>query len=362
MGVIHFPARKYRLLALAVAALLATGAAACSSGSGSTSSGSGGGATGVAFYKGKTINVVVNPPGNTLYGEMQLLAPQMAKYLGATMKLVSVPGASVVAQNEAAAAEPDGLTIGILSTLSNISTIYFDANQMSFGLQKLSIIGSFPRNANLMAVCKGSSFKTLNQVLTSKSTVTVLDTNQSTNSLLMHLIFRAYGTPVKYIEGYTPTSAGTGCIRGDGQIYMGPPPYVTNAAGSAMTPGIIPLLLTRDIPSDQTYSWLDKTPTITQYETAHPPTHANGSADLNIANVLSGDGSGDTLFAPPGTPADRVAALTAALKAAMKSSTVTQGLIKLTVDPRLIAPNVTATWLAAANKQTATVQAAVGKN
>jgi tripartite-type tricarboxylate transporter receptor subunit TctC len=292
---------------------------------------------------------------------VQLIAPLMAKYLGATLKLVSVPGASVVAQNQAAAAAPDGLTVGILSTLSNVSTIYFNASQMKFDLAKLAVVASFPRNANLLAACKGSPDTSLAQLLNSKTRVTTLDTNQSTNSLLMHLIFDAYGTPVKYIEGYTPTSAGTGCIRGDGNVYMGPAPYVTNAAGSAMTPGITPLLLTRTIPAGQTYSWLSAAvPAMTQYATTNPPSNANAASVLNLANELSGDGSGDTLYAPAGTPADRVAALTDAVKAAMKDPTVVQGLIKLSVEARLIEPTVTAQWLDQATQATSTIQKALG--
>jgi hypothetical protein len=68
MDVTRTRGRRRAVILVAAAVTLLVVGAGCSRGA-TPNKGASGGASGAAFYRGKTLTVVVNPPGNTLYGE-----------------------------------------------------------------------------------------------------------------------------------------------------------------------------------------------------------------------------------------------------------------------------------------------------
>lgn len=340
--------RVTALLTLLCAATVSV-STACSSSSSSAAGGSSGGASsssddsslasGLAFYKGKTITFVTNAPGGTPNTLANLFKSSLEQYLHATVNIVVAEGASAISNNRVAAAAPDGLTIGDLNVPSDITGQIFKTSGLTFSLQKVTYITPFHNGLEVILSCANSSYKSLPQIRGSKTPVRVVDASQTQNTLIMHLFIKAYQIPSKYIEGYTSTTVSPGCERGDGDIAVNKVAQFANAANTALAPGLTPLLLTAPIPSGSPFSWLSGTPTLAQYFAQNPPPTASAKEALQLATTLFGGGIGDVVFGPPGIAAGKVAALNAAFKAAMATTSNQQGLLKLGITPSYIDPS-----------------------
>jgi tripartite-type tricarboxylate transporter receptor subunit TctC len=106
-----------------------------------------------------------------------------------------------------------------------------------------------------------------------------------------------------------------------------------------MAPGTTPLLLTAAEPATSASAYLNKSvPTLAQYAAKNPPTTAAAKQAVQQA-INTFAGLGNVWFTPAGTPAAYNAALTAAIKSAMGTSSSIQDFLDQGTPPNFVAPS-----------------------
>ena len=286
-------ARRKRFVAVLVPAVIALLVAGCASSSSagaaksSTSKGCGSATDApagadLAFYCHKTITFIVDDaPGSDNDREMQALKPGVEKYLGATIKPVYYPGASVVGENKTTTAKNDGSTIGEASIKSSASYIFAGKNVLAFDPEKISYVWVTPPVNYAIVACKGSPYKTLEDLVNGKAQVTDVDIP---SYLLTRLFFAAYDINVKYISGYSGSDLPAACQRGDGQVASAPPESFLTSALNAMVPGETPLMLTAPVDPASSLAFLTNSSAVqmSDFVKAHPVTGAKESQALQL--------------------------------------------------------------------------------
>jgi tripartite-type tricarboxylate transporter receptor subunit TctC len=130
-------------------------------------------ASGVDFYKGKTVNYIVSTApggGYDLYG--RLVADAMQKYLpGSTFVVRNVPGAGhIVGANTIYKSEPDGLTLGTFNT-GLIYNQLIGLKAIRFDLGKMSWIGKAASDPRVIVVSAESGIKNWQDLMGRKEPV-----------------------------------------------------------------------------------------------------------------------------------------------------------------------------------------------
>jgi hypothetical protein len=251
---------------------------------------------------------------------MQALKPGVEKYLGATIKPVYYPGASVVGENKTTTAKNDGSTIGEASIKSSASYIFAGKNVLAFDPEKISYVWVTPPVNYAIVACKGSPFKTLEDLVNGKAQVTDVDIP---SYLLTRLFFAAYDINVKYISGYSGSDLPAACQRGDGQVASAPPESFLTSALNAMVPGETPLMLTAPVDPASSLAFLTNSSAVqmSDFVKAHPVTGTKETLALQLMLDFYGpSGMQGGIVGPPGIPTARLAALQAAFKYAEDDS------------------------------------------
>lgn len=326
--------RALQWVALAAAASLA--AAACSSSTKATSrpsttSSAGSASAGKAFYKGKTITFIApDKPGGGFDNWARTLAPAMARYLGATINITNIPaGNTIVGQNTMASASPNGLTIGWLNLVEDVSDQAAGISGVTFDPSKVSIIGATPPIPVVVIASPKSPYTTFAALTSAAGPVKTLTQTKGSTALIERVIMAAFGVKTQYIAGYESSAdLKAGFSRGDGQVAVDN----VSAFGPLITgKTATPILLTNAVSSTSTLApYLTGVPTVSEFAAQHPPVAGvqqvlNAVMALYTYNVA--------LAAPAGTPADEVAALRAAMQWAMQQTTVQKQAEKLHLVP-----------------------------
>jgi tripartite-type tricarboxylate transporter receptor subunit TctC len=317
--------------AVIVTALLAGGIAACSSGSsGSSATGS---ADGASFYDGKTITWdVPDPPGTGFYTTATILAPALGKYLHATVNIVSIPaGGTIAGQDQAAAAAPDGLTIGVINASTDVANEATDQPDVNFDMQKEELIAGLPINPEVFVVQPSSPYKTWQDVASAAGLKSVAVTGS--NEVLEKGIYTGYGVGAQLVAGYeAPPDEVAGFLRGDAVLGANSVPTFASAiaAGKARA-----LLLTGPVlPGMSGYAQLKSVPTLAAVAADDPPKTAAQGQAIKAMEVLFGQTAvNQVYFCPPGTPASLVTALSAAFKAITAEPAVKKAFIADNLTP-----------------------------
>lgn len=300
-----------------VAALATIGlSAACKS---SSSSASGGGA---GFFKGKTITLIApDAPGGTYDAYARLFAPYVAKELGATINVENVNGGgTLVGSDQMAAANPNGLTIGMVNVGGDISAKVEKQPGGSFSMSSISWIAQPAVVPNVLVTQPGSSVPNLSALLGAKSPVTVLDIRNGIGDTLNRVVLGALKVPNKLDTGFEETTdLKQGFLAKDGQLVF--------EALSTLYPLLagheaVPLLTTGSVTLPAYRKVLGDTPTL-QTELSHMSLPSGTKAALQeverLGNLV------DDFAAPPGLPASELATLrTAFAKAAASPALLAQ--------------------------------------
>ncbi len=265
------------------------------------------------FYRGKTITIEVGyGPG----GGYDLTARLFAQYFGdhipghPTVIVQNVPGGGglKVANALYNTVARDGLTLGVFTPDVAIAPIYGE-RQALFKPDKFAWIGSMDTDVLSCAVWKGAGvgIKTLPDLIAAKKTVSFGSSSPDTNPALYPTFFRkALGAPTKVVLGYTGTREIVLAMqRGemDGTCGL----FESSVRGSYMSElqsGDLTIFVQTTI--GKTSPLFGKaTPIMDVIKT---------DALRKVAELVFGPSAiTRPLVAPPGTPADRVAALRAAL-------------------------------------------------
>jgi len=122
------------------------------------------------FYKGKTVRIVVGyGPGGGYDIYARMIAPYVAKALGANVIVENQPGAGgTTALNRIAAAPPDGLTFMLVNGLGAALSQLTEQVGVRYDLGKLSHLGTVSASPWVWLVSSNSPFKTPQDVLNNK--------------------------------------------------------------------------------------------------------------------------------------------------------------------------------------------------
>ncbi len=306
--------------------------AACGSTSSPSSSSSNSVSSGLAFYKGKTVTFISpDKPGGSFDLWSRLLAQYMAKYLKATVNVENVPpGNTIVGQNQLAASAPDGLTIGWINAGEDVADKVKGVGGVTFNPTKLSFVGA-PGFGQLVFVAQPSSgYKTFKSLTKATSQVTSLDVTKGTGDTVERVVLGAYGINAKIITGYESSKdLAAGFLRGDGVLAEEELAVFQDAivAHSARA-----LLVTNTVPAQNpAYAELKNVPTLQQLDSQDPPKTSQGKTAITV--LLSLLNTAQTVVAPTGVPAGRLAALRAAMQWAMKQPGLKTQALKESLNP-----------------------------
>jgi hypothetical protein len=283
-----------------------------------------------AYFKGKTITYMVPFAAVGISAlEPQVVMPEIAKYLHATINIEYSNGAGSIFQNDVAAAKPNDLTIGSMTVASDLNSIFSGTSTLTFSPTAVTNFGSFGTPPYLDVACDTSSITSFAQVTGGTTPILDVNSNLSALNLIQHVILNVYGVPHTWLNGYTGATAAVGCERGDGNLSLNSTSDWFDAAGTALTPGITPLLLTGPVPKGSPEDFLNtEVPTLAAFVKAHPPASATDVKAINAAIAFSEDTAPQiSIFGPKGIPAKEALAMSDAFKTVMAYPSVKKALL-----------------------------------
>lgn len=181
-------------------------------------------ATGMDFYKGKTVKwIVATGPGGGHDYYARLFARHMEKALpGSRFVILNRPGAGhVIGANLVYTARPDGLTIGNFST----GLIYAQIQKLKgirFDLAKASWIGKGASDIRVISVAKNSEYKTFDDLVNTKRPIKFSSSGVGSGAYQDSFMFgEAWGVPYRIINGYQGPESALGMMRGETDALFG---------------------------------------------------------------------------------------------------------------------------------------------
>ncbi len=265
------------------------------------SSGAASAQEGAAFFDGKTVNyIVATDPGGGYDTNGRLVAEFMQKHLpGSTFVVQNMPGAGhLVGTNYIYASEPDGLTIGTFNT-GLIYSQLAEKEGIKFDLAKMSWIGKVSSDPRVIVVSKESGIESYEQLKSLEEPIKFAAAGVgSASTIEATMLINTLGLPIQVITGYNGSDDQLAMRRGEVQgivgsrstfqqfVDEGHGKFIAQIGGSET-----------DIP--QLSSLVD-----------------NAEAQKAIALVESQSNISRLTAGPTGIPADRLAALRDAYKAA----------------------------------------------
>ncbi|MCL6563764.1 MAG: hypothetical protein K6U87_12235 [Firmicutes bacterium] len=311
------PARRgWAAVALAVGSsvLVSCGSAASPQPSPSAQSATNSTQAAAAFFRGKTITLIApDAPGGGYDTWDRLVAPYLAKALGAQVRVVNVPQAgTIVGTNEMAASKPDGLTLGDVAVGGDIGNLIEHQPGQQFDLTKLTWLAGPTLEPVAIFATPASHFQHFSDLLALKAggpSVPVIDTRSGAGDLTNRVIFNLFGIPHRLLTGYgSSKELEAGFLRGDGSIAS-----VTYSSWRSLVEArkAIPLLVTT---LQTQWPAAPEATTIGQLLQSHNLTAQQKTALTTLANItsLAFDFAG-----PPNIPPDRVAVLRQAFQTAL---------------------------------------------
>ena len=260
------------------------------------------------FYKGKNLVLVVPyKPGGGYDTWGRLLAPYLSKYTGARVIVKNMPGAGgMLGINEVYNAAPNGLTINIQNAVACVTNQIADVKGVRYDLLKYSWIGRTTTDRRVLAMRKGATVKTIQDLINSKQPIKIGATGLGGSTYVDAVITKkALNLPIEIIHGYDSSSeVDLGLLRGeiDGtygsyssrlKMVKGGEQFIILQSGSERGAELA------EIPT-----WFEVAP--------------SDKAKEILAVLDAMHATGRPLAAPPGVPADRIAYLRQAFDKTMQ--------------------------------------------
>lgn len=320
--------RRRKLTGFAAVAAASVAVAACGSStshsaapaaksSPTTASPSGGSTSAdLAYFKGKTITMIApDKPGGGFDNWSRTLAPYLAQYLHATVNIQNIPaGNTIVGQNTLASASPNGLTIGWLNLVEDVSDKAAGISGINFDPSKMSIVGATVPIPVVVIDKPSAPYSSFAALASAPGPIKTLTQTKGSTALIERVVMAAFGVHAQYIAGYESSAdLKAGFSRGDGIVAVDN----VSAFGPLISGNTArPLLVTSNVPSSSNLATaLKGVPTVAEYSAQHPPVAAAADALKAVTALYTYNA---TLAAPPGVPANELAALQAAMQWAMQ--------------------------------------------
>jgi tripartite-type tricarboxylate transporter receptor subunit TctC len=297
----------YRLLALAVACLLAWAAPASAQ------------QEVAGFYKGKTVTITIGyGPGGGYDTYTRLIGRHIGKHIPGNPNVIvqNMPGAgSRLAANWLYNIAPkDGTQLGVIGENSALDQA-LKAEGIQFDVAKFSWIGNPIADTNITFVMAHTGLVTLDDVM-KKGGLICGGTGASSPSILQPMILNnMLGTKIKIVSGYP----------GGGDVNLAMERDEVNCRGSnqwASTKATTrPWVEGKKINILVQFA-VEKDPAISEYQGRDVPSIVelakNDTDKQAVTALVAGAVFGRSILAPPAIPAPRLAALRAAFQATMK--------------------------------------------
>lgn len=263
-----------------------------------------------AFYKGRSIDFIVGyGTGGGYDTYARALAPYLARHLPGAPQIVirNMPGASSLnaLRHIATTAPRDGAAIGAFnSTLITLAVM--EPAKVKLDFAALTWIGNMSSDTKTCMVRGGAGLTRLEDLKTKKASIGA--TSQGSGQVYGVILRHVFGDNVQIVTGYPSTNdialamergEVDGMCTGWGTIEVTKPDWIRRDFARVLTQF-----------SAQRDKRIASTPLI--YETDLPPGMADAIAFLTLPDVVT-----RPVVAPPGTPADRTAALRRAFDASM---------------------------------------------
>ncbi|HUY01783.1 MAG TPA: tripartite tricarboxylate transporter substrate-binding protein [Rhodocyclaceae bacterium] len=265
------------------------------------------------FFKGKVLSIIVPyGPGGGYDQWARLISPYMQKYLGVGKVLVvnQPGGGGLVGTGKIYSAQPDGLTIGDTNAAGDVFSQLAKRAGVSFDVQKFSWLGRPDDDPHIIAVHVDSPYKSFSDLLQAAAhgtTLKALATGAGSSDYNAAVItLNSFKTRFQMVAAFSGSSSEKAAfLGGNGDTMSVSASDIAQIAQHAK-----PVLLIADEP----FSKLADVPTV--IDAAKKQNLPESS--IKILHALVGVmAMGHAFFAPPGVPADRLAALRTAFQKSM---------------------------------------------
>lgn len=275
------------------------------------------GASAASFYKGKTMTLIVPFGAAGGYEQWALtLKPYLISELGlAGINIVNdTGGGGTVGTNDLYAAKPDGLTIGDTDATGDVLNQILKVQGLKYDTSKLSWIGRPDTAAQVGVALATSGITSMKQLVStyggsSTKTLVALAAGQGGAPYIgERILFNMLKVHYRQISTFQGSSAAkVGLLSGDGSFleigYTSMLPLISSKK-------VNPLYVWRQ----NSFAPLAGVPSISQMETDFNLSSAQSSILNSFDGIME---LGHAFAAPPGVPADRLAALRTAFKDAL---------------------------------------------
>lgn len=276
-----------------------------------------------AFYKGKTVRMIVGSGAGGGYDSFsRLIAPYLAKTLGATVIVENQPGAGgLIALNRLYVAPSDGLEISLSNGIAAAFSQLTGQAGLHFDLTKFGYVASVREPPGVWLVGATSPIEEVSQAVQAKMKWRWASTGgTSTTAIRAAFTCEALQLDCHIVAGYKSSAeASLAAARGEMDAL-----YASDSAATTYVRAKQNRVLAT-ISHERSRSFPDR-PTI--FEAARMNAEQTWAMDF-LANIES---LGRIVVAPPGLPSARLAYLQAAMKQALH-------------DPQLIAAAEKANWI-----------------
>jgi tripartite-type tricarboxylate transporter receptor subunit TctC len=294
--------RSIRLLTVAAAAACATIMGAVSAQADAISD----------FYSGKTVTILIgHPPGGSYDLYAQLIAQHFGKHIPGTPAVIvqGMPGGggSLAAAHFYAKAPKDGTMVALLpESLAHDQIL--DPKKSRWDVSKMRFIGRAADVTSVMMARKDSPVKSIEDSLKTEANVSC--SGRTTSSAQTGAVLKALiGSKFNMVCGYdSATASALAVFRGEADLTTTVwANWSVNYAQQLAAGDVVPVVQF----SEHRLADLPNTPTAVEL--------TDDPAEKKAIEFFSAGGDvGRALMTPPETPADRVAALSAAFDSLMK--------------------------------------------
>jgi tripartite-type tricarboxylate transporter receptor subunit TctC len=257
------------------------------------------------FFAGKTLQIVVPyGPGGGYDQWARVLTPYMKKYLGAgQVKVVNTPGGGGLVGTQAIyQAKPDGLTIGDTNAGGDVFDQIDHSSGFNIDMTKVDWLGRPDDDPHIIATHVNGPYPTFDKLLASKGTISALATGKGSsdyNSAV--IVYNAFKADFKMVAAFAGSSEEKAAfMSGEGTTASLSSSDIAHISSKATSVVLV---------SSRPFAKLPKVPTIID----EAQRHGLDAKTIQALQALSGVMDlGHAFFAPPGVPADRLAALRSA--------------------------------------------------
>jgi tripartite-type tricarboxylate transporter receptor subunit TctC len=311
-------------------------------------------AAGKRYYAGKVLTFIcISPSGTGTCATAQNAASAVGSYLHATVNVETVAGGNGIPGMDALArASSNGLTFGFINPGAVIPLQLSNAPGLNFNPVRLRFLGGTPAYSYVWVSSPSSPYSSWQAVekASASGPVSMLNVTTGAGELFELGLNGTFKINANVITGYASTADMVqGFIRGDGPIAEHSVSTWETEIQSGVARPILLNIRTKYIPS--LAAPLKNVPTVAEMAKKYLPKGKKAQEELAVLE--------DTfkmplvLAMPTATSPDRVAALSAALKAAFTSSAINTDQLNLGQVPGWISGSVAKTTWLAISKQAA---------